>query len=32
VQYNFKNGINPGNGQSIDNLKMGVLLGTRYHF
>lgn len=32
VQYNFKNGINPGNGQSIDNIKMGVMLGTRYHF
>ena len=32
VQYNFKNGINPGNGQSIDNIKMGVLLGTKYHF
>lgn len=32
VQYCFKNGINPGNGQTIDNLKMGVMLGTRYHF
>ena len=31
-QYNFKNKINPGYGQYIENLKMGVQLGTRYHF
>ena len=32
LQYNLKNGTNPGNGQVIDKLKTGVLIGTRYHF
>lgn len=32
LQYNLKNETNPGNGQSIDRLKVGVMIGTRYHF
>lgn len=31
-QYNFVNGVNPGNRPRLNNLKYGLTVGSRYHF